>query len=104
MKKLIYFFPISFLLMACKTNEVTNEYEPSWLFWVFLGLIACGLIAGAFLKNKSIRNSSDNQLQNEDIPEQVAKEAALQELRDRKVSGEISEEEYQKERERILKQ
>lgn len=44
----LYLLPALLFLAACKENKATGEMEPSWLFWVFLGLIAFGLIAGVF--------------------------------------------------------
>ena len=69
MKKIIAsFITLSLLFVSCKQNESTGEMEPSWVFWVLLGLIALGLIFGVI--SNSIRRKGNG----DDKPDKTAEE------------------------------
>lgn len=65
-----YFLSV-LVLSSCQYNEQTGESEPKWVFWVFLGLIAFGLLFGAFAGFKKKKNNSSEE---DYIPPQVEKE------------------------------
>ena len=97
---LIYAFPLSVILSSCAYNENTGESEPTWLFWVFLGLIAFGLILGVVVKSRRANNNrSEADIKSS---EENDEKEELENLEKMKNEGLISDEEYERMKKRYL--
>ena len=58
---ILYLSPIAFIATSCVQDEATGEMEPTWLFWVFLGiLVFCLLFGVLYNAMKSKKNDSDS--------------------------------------------
>ena len=49
---------LSAFMSSCKQNADTGELEPSWVFWVFLGLILLGLLFGVISNSVRSKNKT----------------------------------------------
>ena len=75
MKKIyILLLSLPFLFSGCVENQNTGEMEPTWLFWVFLGLIVAGLIFGVIISSIRGRIKGTDVNDSEDITQQQIEE------------------------------
>lgn len=72
-KSLLYILPLALLTTSCVQNETTGQYEPTWLFWVFLGVIVLGMVAGVIGSSIRSKRSSDEFPKPNHTEEQIEK-------------------------------